>query len=236
MLLLRWRTKARLAAAAAALLALCVPQMAVAADDFLEPERAFRFEARPVDAKTVEVGFVIAPGYYLYREQFKFVAEGATLGNAVIPAGKTKYDETFQKNVETYRGSVRIAVPVQAASGPFRLVTTSQGCADAGLCYPPMQSIATVSLSGFGGDGSVAVLGAGAAGQSTPPGATPSALSIGRKLSAAPPGATSPSLTATPSAGAGSGGEPAGVDAVLRSGSFWAVIGAFLVAGLLLSL
>src|SRR5664280_3778361 len=111
-----------------------------AEDDFLEPEKAFQFSARPLDAKTVEVTFDIAPGYYLYRDQFRFAAQGATLGAPVIPPGKTQFDETFQQTVETYRDSVKISVPVQSASGDFRFVTTSQGCADAGLCYPPMQS------------------------------------------------------------------------------------------------
>jgi thioredoxin:protein disulfide reductase len=51
-----------------------------AEDDFLEPEKAFQFSARPFDAKTVEVTFDIAPGYYLYRDLFRFSASGASLG------------------------------------------------------------------------------------------------------------------------------------------------------------
>jgi thiol:disulfide interchange protein DsbD len=99
-----------------------------AADDFLEPEKAFSFSARPLDANTIEVTFDIAPGYYLYREQFRFAAQGATLGTPAIPAGKVKFDETFQKTVETYRDVVKISVPVQNAGSEFRFVTTSQGC------------------------------------------------------------------------------------------------------------
>ena len=63
-----------------------------AEDEFLEPEKAFQFSARPLDAKTVEVTFDIAPGYYLYRDQFRFAATGATLGAAAIPPGKVKFD------------------------------------------------------------------------------------------------------------------------------------------------
>ncbi|HEY2977799.1 MAG TPA: protein-disulfide reductase DsbD domain-containing protein, partial [Burkholderiaceae bacterium] len=48
-----------------------------AADDFLEPEKAFRFAARALDERTVEVSFAVAPGYYLYRERFAVTAEGA---------------------------------------------------------------------------------------------------------------------------------------------------------------
>src|SRR5438309_910343 len=110
------------------------------------------------DALTVEVIFTFAPHYCLYREQFRFGADGATLGEPVLPRGKVKFDETFQKNVETYRDVLRIAIPVQSASGEFRLYTTHQGCADAGLCYPPQAKGWVVSLVGFGGSGSVRAL------------------------------------------------------------------------------
>ncbi len=126
-------------------------QPALAVDDFLEPEKAFQFSARQLDPKTIEITFDIAPGYYLYREQFKFAADGATLGKAQIPPGKVKWDQTFEKEVETYRNVLKITLPVMRAPAQFRLITTSQGCADAGLCYPPMQSGANVSLAGFGG-------------------------------------------------------------------------------------
>ena len=137
---------------AIALLAVIALQPARAAEDqFLEPDKAFQFSAKAHDAKSVEVTFAIAPGYYLYREQFKFAAAGATLGAPAIPPGKVKFDETFQKNVETYRNAVTIVIPVEQAGAEFRLVVTSQGCADAGLCYPPMQSAAAIGLTGFGG-------------------------------------------------------------------------------------
>ena len=118
---------------------LCPPSYAGA--DYLAPEQAFRFSARMVDAGTAEIRYEIAPGYYMYREQFRFEASGARLGQPQIPAGKVKFDETFQKDVETYRDRIAIRVPVEA-SGPFTLTSTSQGCADMGLCYPPMESVA----------------------------------------------------------------------------------------------
>ncbi|HEX8883896.1 MAG TPA: protein-disulfide reductase DsbD N-terminal domain-containing protein, partial [Noviherbaspirillum sp.] len=122
----------------AMLLSLFAPAVR-AADDYLEPEAAFRFASRMLDARTVEVTYQIADGYYMYRERFAFRAEGATLGEPVIPPGKVKFDETFQKDVETYRKTVVITIPVEA-TGPFLLVATSQGCADKGLCYTPMDS------------------------------------------------------------------------------------------------
>ncbi len=220
------RLPAWLTAALAALLLVAVSvgvlQRAEAAEDFLEPDKAFVFSARPLGERSIEVVFDIAPGYYLYREQFRFEAAGATLGSPSIPPGKIKFDETFRKDVETYRNSVRIALPVLAASGPFTLTTTSQGCADAGLCYPPQQMAAKVSLTGFGGNGAV----------------TPVASSADATVTAstiAAPTATSPAVMTTPPAAADAG-ESGLIDSVLRSGSFWAVVGAFFVAGLLLSL
>ncbi|MDQ9172354.1 protein-disulfide reductase DsbD [Oxalobacteraceae bacterium R-40] len=114
-----------------------------AEEDYLAPEKAFQFSARMADANMVEVSYAIAPGYYMYRERFGFKADGAKLGEPLIPKGKIKFDETFQKDVESYRESVTIRIPVEA-SGPFELTATSQGCADAGLCYPPMDSAASL--------------------------------------------------------------------------------------------
>ena len=208
-----------------------------AAEEFLEPDKAFQFSARPLDDKTVAITFDIAPGYYLYREQFRFAADGATLGTVRLPPGKTKYDETFRKNVETYRGVVTVNVPVDSAPSRFRLVTTSQGCADAGLCYPPQDSLASVSLTGFGGNGSVGPL------RSPEPGTTAGGSGLASTLAAAPVTASSSSTASTLATTPGfskpaavSGGELGAIESVLRGGAFWSVVGAFFVGGLLLSL
>jgi thiol:disulfide interchange protein DsbD len=120
-----------------------------AADDFLEPEAAFRFSARLAAPDRVEVKFIIADGYYMYRERFSFAAEGADLAATELPAGKVKYDPTFKKDMEVYRASVTIGLPVKAA-GPFLLKVVSQGCADKGLCYAPMESAVRLN-TGAGG-------------------------------------------------------------------------------------
>src|SRR5450432_1951967 len=207
----RWRAWGRSVLLLLALAGHAAWQPVLAADDFLEPERAFQFSARQLDAKTVEVTFDIAPGYYLYREQFKFAAEGATLGTALIPPGKVKFDETFQKNVETYRDAIKISVPVQSAAGDFRLITTSQGCADAGLCYPPMQSEASVSLAGFGGSGIVRPV---ASSEISTPHASTSLSTTGEATSVAP-------------SAAAVGGELGAIESVLHGGAFWPIVGAF---------
>ena len=129
-------------------LGLClVPLISKAAEDFLPPEQAFQVTGRVLDAGQAEVLLRIAPGYYVYRDPFRFDAEGAKLGPAAIPAGKVKFDENFQKNVETYRGDLRIRLPLAQAAGVFKLSVVSQGCADAGLCYPPMTTLLTLDAS-----------------------------------------------------------------------------------------
>ncbi|WP_454752495.1 protein-disulfide reductase DsbD [Cupriavidus necator] len=143
------------AALLVALAWLCLAGTAHAAteDDFLPPEQAFRFAASQLDDKTVEVRFEVAPGYYMYRERFAFAAQPASvkLGTPDFPHGKVKFDDTFGKEMETYRDSVVIRVPVESApaDGKWSLTVTSQGCADKGLCYPPMESVYKVGGGGL---------------------------------------------------------------------------------------
>ena len=119
----------------------------VHAQEFLDPEVAFKFTARALDANTLEARWQIADGYYMYRDKFKFEVVGATLGAPKLPAGKVKEDEFFGK-VETYRKDVRIALPIQRTAGntSVTLKTVSQGCADAGLCYTPQETSVSIKL------------------------------------------------------------------------------------------
>ncbi len=117
------------------------------AEDFLPPEQAFKVSAGMVAADRAEVLVRVAEGYYVYRDALRFTADGATLGAPDIPKGAVKFDENFQKNVETYRGDLRIQLPVSAAGAPFKLSVVSQGCADAGLCYPPMTTVLPIDAT-----------------------------------------------------------------------------------------
>src|SRR5947208_12891863 len=126
---------------------------AAGADDLLEPDKAFRFSARALDARTVEVRYGIADGYYLYRERFRFAAEPASvaLGQPQFPKGEIHEDKFLGKQ-ETYRKEVRIRLPVEAAgAGRMKLQVTSQGCADLGVCYVPQVQSADLRLASLGG-------------------------------------------------------------------------------------
>jgi thiol:disulfide interchange protein DsbD len=124
-----------------------------AAQDPLPPEKAFRFSARPLDARTVEARFMIAEGYYLYRDKIHFAIEpaGARLAVPPLPDGTVKEDQFFGR-IETYRGDVVVRLAVNDAR-PGQLIVIaaeSQGCADIGICYPPTVQRVTLALPDAG--------------------------------------------------------------------------------------
>ncbi len=119
------------------------------AQEFLPAEQAFPLSYKAIDANTVELTYSVAPGYYLYRERFAVSAADAStrIGALSIPAGKKKFDENLGKEVETLRGEVVIRVPILSASGGVAVLNAvAQGCADAGLCYPPVSQSVKVLM------------------------------------------------------------------------------------------
>jgi thiol:disulfide interchange protein DsbD len=133
--------------------------------ELLEPDKAFRFAARLKDARTIEVAYQIAPGYYMYRDKFQFslAPAGAKSGAPQLPPGRKHRDEFFGE-VETYRGGLSILLPFELADASvpaLQLTAISQGCADVGVCYVPHEQKAELRL---------ASLTAGAAGSDAAPG------------------------------------------------------------------
>ncbi len=107
--------------------------------EFLPVDEAFVLSAEVDGDGALLARWKIADGYYLYRHGFAFKSadsDGTRLGEAQIPAGKVKVDEYFGE-VEVYFGQVRARLPVQARSGTAEVGISYQGCAEAGLCYPP---------------------------------------------------------------------------------------------------
>ncbi|HEX7031055.1 MAG TPA: protein-disulfide reductase DsbD, partial [Gammaproteobacteria bacterium] len=119
--------------------------------EFLHPDEAFTFRAYANEGEgTITAAWVIADGYYLYREQFRFeVAGGAnvTLGEPRFPEGEIHTDEFFGEQ-EVYYQQVAVEIPVQGAGEAFTLRVRYQGCADAGLCYPPIFKTTNVEVPG----------------------------------------------------------------------------------------
>jgi thiol:disulfide interchange protein DsbD len=211
----------------AALLLACfafVPA-AQADDDFLPPDQAFKFSAHMADAHTVVVNYAIADGYYMYRERFHFSATGAKLGEPAIPPGKIKFDDTFQKNVETYHKGIEIRIPVEA-TGPFTLNATGQGCADKGLCYPPQDASIQLTPNG-GGDGPQMSV---APGQSLPAGQ--GGFAFPGKAAGPAPQVDAPAAPAPVAAKPAAPSELSGIASLLQGGRLLAIIPAFILLGL----
>jgi thiol:disulfide interchange protein DsbD len=131
---------------------LAISGLARAAEpELLEPDKAFRFAARLKDARSIEVSYQIAPGYYMYRDKFRFTLApaGVNLGEPQLPAGRKHRDEFFG-DVETFRGSLSILLPFELADAGvpvIQLTAVSQGCADIGVCYVPHEQKAELRLA-----------------------------------------------------------------------------------------
>lgn len=241
------------------LLFLCTGTNAARADDnnFLQPDVAFRFSATEQPGE-IDVHYRIADGYYMYRERFSFAARNSngnvTFGKPRIPVGHIKFDPTFQKNVEIWRGDVTIRIPVKHAASAFDLAVTSQGCADAGLCYPPMERVyhvegAALHVASAASSASSHATSAPSHATSTPLPAASAPLPAASALHTAsvPPDATT--VPTAPPESARSSPHPSApsswyeratnadyAQSLLQGGGFLAVVGLYFIAGMVLSL
>ena len=112
--------------------------------DFLPPDAAFRVSAR-TEGNVVRVRWVIADKYYLYRQKIDIKAESPDLNVAapVLPKGTLKNDAYFGTQ-EIYQQQVEATVAYTRYDGgahPLQIKVTYQGCAEAGLCYPPITKV-----------------------------------------------------------------------------------------------
>ncbi|MGH8220800.1 MAG: protein-disulfide reductase DsbD [Steroidobacteraceae bacterium] len=201
------------------------------AGQFLPADRVFRLFAEPLDARHIRLSWEIAPGYYLYRDTLKATTSSAAakVGPLDLPAGLRKTDDLGTHQV--FRNQVVALLPVERASAGAPLTVpvqvTYRGCADAGLCYPPITKTLPISLPALGGYGGSA----GAAGT-----ATPAAPSSGAVLKAGGGGASS--AVASDAVGPAAAPYVSAQDryaSVVRSGSLAGIVAFFYVAGLVLA-
>ena len=120
------------------------------ADGFLKPDQAFVLTAESESADGITLRWQIAKDYYLYRDKVAVTttSPAAVLGAPVLPAGKTKHDEYFGEQV-VYYDELVVNVPVSRKSdlADLPIEVTYQGCAEAGLCYPPIRKQLAVVLA-----------------------------------------------------------------------------------------
>jgi thiol:disulfide interchange protein DsbD len=112
--------------------------------DFLPPDVAFRVTAA-VDGTVMRVRWVIADGYYLYRHKIEIQAESPDLmvSAPALPAGTLKVDP-YLGSQEIYKQQVEATVAytrLDSGAHPLQIKVTYQGCAEAGLCYPPITKV-----------------------------------------------------------------------------------------------
>jgi thiol:disulfide interchange protein DsbD len=114
-------------------------------NDFLPPDVAFRVGASVVDASTLQVRWVIAEGYYLYKHTIEVKAEstGLIVGVPQLPPGVMKTDRYLGRQ-EIYTQQFEAQVPYSRndfGAHPIQVKVIYQGCAEAGLCYPPITKV-----------------------------------------------------------------------------------------------
>jgi thiol:disulfide interchange protein DsbD len=218
-------------------------------DDFLPVDDAFRFSAFPDGADHVKLVWQIADGYYLYRTRVKVATTSnqAQLGTLEMPKGEIKQDEFFGKQ-EIYHHELVAGVPVARASATafvLPLEVTYQGCATAGLCYPPQTKTITVNLTASNGPGAgdasgVADASGSAAGSTGAAGVGASGLA-----NTAADGVAGTSGAGSSGSGAASSGASASpaafvseqdrFAALITSGNIFLMLGGFFLAGLVLA-
>ncbi|MGQ4584731.1 protein-disulfide reductase DsbD [Lysobacter sp. F60174L2] len=153
--------------------ALAPATAAIDPDDLLPVDEAFALQARAESPGAISIDWRIADGYYLYRHRTSVEADsGFDARSLRMPAGEAHEDEFFGA-VETYRDRLHATLPGQARAASTVLTVKYQGCADAGICYPPQTRKLTVALPTGGANNAeaaplVAFGNGGAAGAANP--------------------------------------------------------------------
>lgn len=112
-------------------------------DELLDPDKAFAFRADLTKPGVIVADWMVADGYYLYKKKIKMGLEGATglkLGAGKFPPSTRMEDPTFG-DVDIFRGPIQVEFPILGANAPpsqLSLKAQFQGCADIGVCYPPI--------------------------------------------------------------------------------------------------
>lgn len=124
-------------------LVLCLRVSTVFAAEFLDPEQAFRITAELNSARSVVLHWDIAKGYKLYRDQVAVSVESgkAELKAPLLPKAIMITDPSTNEKIAIYHDILHVEVPLVKADGAFTLNVVYQGCAEDGLCYPPITKL-----------------------------------------------------------------------------------------------
>jgi thiol:disulfide interchange protein DsbD len=198
--------------------------------EFLPVEKAFAVTLAAADAHTLVAEFQPAQGYYLYRDKFAFTLPGASgvrIARIELPRGELKHDPNFG-DTEVFHQRVRALIRVERERRGEQHLTVEaryQGCAEAGLCYPPETRRFDLVLA------AVQSRADDTARPAAKPGDAPA-------QSTAADQARQPRVEASVSAPqrtADTGDETARAAWLFQSGSFWLILATFFGSGLLLA-
>lgn len=151
---LRWKTEVALPAKAAAIGGSTLQSMfgpkKAPDSDFLPPDEAFKFGAGIERADSIALTWIIAKGYYLYKDKVTVTTDSsdAQIGKPALPKGELKHDEFFG-DTEVYHDMLEASVPLArtaSSAGKLNLKVTYQGCAEGGLCYNPITKTVALEL------------------------------------------------------------------------------------------
>lgn len=117
--------------------------------EFLPVDEAFKFDFSQRDDQ-LTIKFTIADGYYLYQNQFKTVTKNAQIGEPIFPQAKIKEDEFFDEPQPVFYHQVDFQYPIIQSINDGVVKLQFQGCADAGLCYPPTTKVVYLTAVGNG--------------------------------------------------------------------------------------
>lgn len=166
--------------------------------EFLHPDVAYVLSVRTSDPHTVVVRFDIADEYYLYRDKLSFEASGApgvTVARVELPPGEEKVDEFFGR-MQVFYHEVEAVLALERSdprAAEIALTVGYQGCADAGLCYPPMTQTVPLALPETGtGEGGISGSRASLALAVAPAAERPEQDRIARSRAGRPPSCCSP--------------------------------------------
>lgn len=117
-----------------------------AATGFLPVEEAYKLDVS-IDKHTLLLSWDIQPGYYLYKDRFSFTdtSDNTQLNTEYLTDGIVKYDDYFEKDLEVFYDLAEVELKA-LKNTDFVLKISSQGCADAGLCYPPLENFYRIDI------------------------------------------------------------------------------------------
>jgi len=186
-------------------------------NEFLKPEEAFQFNYLQ-EGNTVNITFDIANGYYLYRHQFNFTTDNASIKDVTLPAGEDHEDDFFGIQ-KVFTGSLVFTIDLLSTQTDPVVEVRYQGCAEKGLCYSPAKK--TIYLNQFTAQNTH-----NSTDNNTTKNSSNTSSSIGKSTTSSELGTTSNTSTI---------GEQHILADMLKQDSLWLTLVAFFVGGLLLS-